>query len=811
MRLITSLSLCAFLLLGSLSAQDTTIKAKPVKLSPERQAYYDQIMKDRLKNTNTLQSNELINIETINDIDVNRPVSLDMQQKIKLNNTSKKPATPDLPPNSYKKMEQIKGIEAEKKSPQLQSQMTQLPESIRYIAEFEEMQAVMVSIPCTPYGYVNEAIGYLPMFMANFGNTYYYVLNALGKLSTLKIDTYYKYFSACKPGDGILWPFYYGLTINGVLDTHAVIVIPKENIISTANIPLEGEPISDYDTTAYVWANLIHAIQEADGEAWIRMTAIQDTTILKDYMAKIGMPLKENKYRFFNEIAEDAFWVRDWGPHGFYYNDNGTQKLGFNDAIYYPGRPYDDKFSRKVLTDRGYDYYPLDVQMEGGNIMTDGYKSATYGDVIYINNSKVFENGQYYDPSGPFYYDETQQTWVATSYPGRTKEEIDGIMKVAFSTEEPNLVQSLKYDGGTGHIDLWIKQFDEETMLIANMPEKYSVLTDYKIIQQNREYLNGKKTCYGTNYRFLNAPMPRRADGPYPTADGEMPTTDAAYNRDPRGYLNGLLVNKSYIYPSFSRKGEAGYAYDSTQNEVLKKLLPGYNLVPIDARSLTPGGGAIHCITMQIPAEKVVTIKHKPVRDNLNGTPNSMDFSAELVSNNIDEPVDNLLLKIRKVGTSEWQDFVMALQDVKYSVQVQGFWADTDTIEYYIEARHGDAVKKTSPIVGAGGAYKFWFKGDGSIDELYGFEPKATAIASIYPNPASEYVNIIFENMQAGNISIEILNSMGQVLLTPVANRLFEKGVFTVDITSLNLNNGAYYIKMTTDKGTSISNFIISK
>ena len=154
-----------------------------------------------------------------------------------------------------------------------------------------------------------------------------------------------------------------------------------------------------------------------------------------------------------------------------------------------------------------------------------------------------------YPPVGQYYYSDGK--WNLSTFKALKKSELDAKMQEAFNLNNPNLVQSLKYDGGTGHIDLWIKQFDEETMLIANMPEKYSSLTDYKIIQKNREYLKTKKTSFGTNYRFLNAPMPKRFDGPYPTSDGEMPVNNVNYDKDPRGYLNGLVVNKSYIYHHF--------------------------------------------------------------------------------------------------------------------------------------------------------------------------------------------------------------------------------------------------------------------
>jgi hypothetical protein len=62
--------------------------------------------------------------------------------------------------------------------------------------------------------------------------------------------------------------------------------------------------------------------------------------------------------------------------------------------------------------------------------------------------------------------------------------------------------------------------------------------------------------------------------------------------------------------------------------------LPGYTLVPIDSRALTPGGGAIHCITMQIPKDpdKVTTITHQPIRDVVE-LKSSFELTAKLITN----------------------------------------------------------------------------------------------------------------------------------------------------------------------------------
>jgi hypothetical protein len=377
-------------------------------------------------------------------------------------------------------------------------------------------------------------------------------------------------------------------------------------------------------------------------------------------------------------------------------------------------------------------------------------------------------------------------------------------MKEHLGFDDVIVMESLQYDGGTGHIDLWIKQFDEETVLIANFPANpYNKLADYDRIQRNREKLSKLKTVYGTNYRFLNAPMPRLNN------NSEMPSTNSAYDKDPRGYLNGLVINKAYIYPSFSKPGQPNWANDSINNEILKSLLPGYRLVPIDSRYLTPMGGAIHCITMQIPknANEVVTISHAPLRGHVENTGN-FNLTAKLISKG---ETDKMFIHWKKSSESNWKTIEMtASNNLTYAGALTGNFTITDTIHYYITARKNTNILKYAPITAPAGYYTFYFSKDGQvgIDRLYGYAPESSMIASIYPNPAVNYINVIFENENQGNVSIDIINSVGQVLSTPV-NQNFNSGVFTVDITGLNLSRGMYFLRMTTKDNISVKSFVI--
>ena len=62
-------------------------------------------------------------------------------------------------------------------------------------------------------------------------------------------------------------------------------------------------------------------------------------------------------------------------------------------------------------------------------------------------------------------------------------------------------------------------------------------------------------------------------------------------------YVNFYIANGSVIVPQF------GDAHDKVAVDLLQRLFPERNVVPIYARSIIVGGGNIHCITQQIPKE----------------------------------------------------------------------------------------------------------------------------------------------------------------------------------------------------------------
>ena len=71
--------------------------------------------------------------------------------------------------------------------------------------------------------------------------------------------------------------------------------------------------------------------------------------------------------------------------------------------------------------------------------------------------------------------------------------------------------------------------------------------------------------------------------------------TREAGERLAASYVNFYIGNKVVLVPQF------GDEHDVLATDLLQKLFPEREIVPIFAREIIIGGGNIHCITQQIP------------------------------------------------------------------------------------------------------------------------------------------------------------------------------------------------------------------
>lgn len=533
---------------------------------------------------------------------------------------------------------------------------------------------------------------------------------------------------------------------------------------------------TQYSEQPEIWAQLANAIQQS-AEVWIVIPelAASDTTMLKSFMQSRGTPLTNHKF-ILAPNSLNGFWMRDYGPWGFYYGDE--QKLAFADFQYYPGRPLDDEVPELAAAFTGYPRYDSPVEIEGGNFMTDGFGNGFYSDVLYGNNA---------DDVGKFMEEKTPMS----------KEEVDAEMAKILGLKNNIVLKQLEHDGGTGHIDIYLKQYDHESMIATQYPEEMPESSDITTVQENLDLIAGYTTENGTPYYVDRIFLPHDDDGTYVEYLSENPHLQA------RGFVNGLFVNNTFIFPAFSND-EDGYKQD-TEDAIAryKEILPGYNLVPIDARHLAPMGGAIHCITMQIPAENPVLYKHKSYRG-AQEEKNIYNFEVE-IDNHSGIQSAYLYFRVKNSG-QDWQQVDLAAEENVFRTAVDmAVLDDKDTVEYYFESTTNNGKTTVYPLTAPEGAFTFWFDDDTSVDGESMF-----AESKIYPNPIRNEATLELRSDYAEPASLSIYDVLGNKIAN-LGEMNLKRGVNRIHFEVPETAPGIYLLKLSVGERVEVFKISISE
>ncbi|MBX3043445.1 MAG: agmatine deiminase family protein [Candidatus Kapabacteria bacterium] len=604
-------------------------------------------------------------------------------------------------------------------------EMDSLPNNFRIAAEFEELQAVLISWPSFAFD--------------SLGNN----------------------LEAFTPGVGFYW-------WQDEFDQW------KSELRDIAGYVLDLDDDSEYPLPK-IWSKLADVIQK-ETKVWIRVTPIADTTEIINYMAAKGTPLYN--YEFIEDTdGQNEFWMRDFGPFGAYREDNDS--LFFVVTRYYPQRPIDDDFPINLAFRKGIPYYQSSLEIEAGNFMTDGHGNSVVGNVLYFANNDTYGHAM-------------------TEKKPMNAVEVNAEFAKIFNTNQSIVLQSLRCDGGTGHIDIYSKYVNDEDILITKYPSAFNKVQfpDYQTVLNNRKEIENHNNYYDRKFRFLEVPLPTDDDGRYNR------TTCNTFNRDARGYINGLLVNKTFIFPSYSDDESGNSEGDAEATDIIKSLMPGYNVVPIDSRLLTPLGGAVHCITMQVPAENPVLIKHAK-------------YYGEYYINDILQDDNKILFAGSarnksgfKTGilhyrctNGEWSEIELELTPSESGSDMEfDFFASigfeeiecgfNNEIDYYFEFETNNGKTAHKPITAPEGYFSFSVTNSvSSVEELF-----SSNDFKLYPSPASDFITISISNSGLRQFNENDKIQIYDVLGLEVVQSSLIGGNIRIDIS--HLQTGVYFVRI---------------
>lgn len=504
---------------------------------------------------------------------------------------------------------------------------------------------------------------------------------------------------------------------------------------------------TEYGDFVNVFLYLMDAIQTGNAEAWVRIENAEDSTLIKNKLT--SMNLHTDKLKWIIGTG-NSFWFRDCGPIAFYYGDQDS--VGMVDFGYYTERALDDSLPSLIEQQMGIPNYITMVKWEGGNCVVDGTGMVISSDAIYVGNTSTY--GQYtWDGSDP-------SSLHITTKPSLTHQQVKDSLTNILGPRGCYIIPAFEYDGGTGHVDLYCEMVDENEFVFSKFPEHYSNWKDYKTAAKNIDSLCSYTSFFGNNFKRHFIPFPCTNNGGYFLNQN---TYDSQYTRT---YSNHTFINNVIAQPCFSRvvNGQPSAEWDRLRMDSIRAAYPGYTIYPINVASFDGSGGAIHCITKQIPADNPVRILHRSITGNTENQYNNTD--AEIYCYITNRSGIESAKVVYRVDGGQWNEVALTATGGDYyngyiPTSTMTVGEAFTTVEYYISATSNNGKTITKPFTAAQGGYYTFYLGHNPAAGINNADGQR--FGQFYPNPATDRSSIEVSLNGNEEYEVVILDLMGRV------------------------------------------------
>ena len=288
--------------------------------------------------------------------------------------------------------------------------------------------------------------------------------------------------------------------------------------------------------------------------------------------------------RVFTAETDDA-WARDVGPT---FVTDGQEVRGINwefnawggteDGLYASWEK-DNRFAPFFCEKEGYTWYDArPFVLEGGSVHSDGEGT------VMVTESCLLSKGR---------------------NPDLTKEEITEKLKAYLGAEKVLwLPRGIYMDETNEHVDNVCAFLKPGEVILAWTDNRED--PQYPLSMACLGYLEGETDAKGRKITVHKLPIPdhpvcvtREELEGYVFEDGEDVREEG--ERLAASYVNFYFSNGAVVLPAFGGENEES---DRRAAQILGKLCPDREIIPVYARDILTGGGNIHCITQQIPAGK---------------------------------------------------------------------------------------------------------------------------------------------------------------------------------------------------------------
>lgn len=168
-----------------------------------------------------------------------------------------------------------------------------------------------------------------------------------------------------------------------------------------------------------------------------------------------------------------------------------------------------------------------------------------------------------------------------------TQDDLDARLRQYFGVKRVFWIHHghLEGDDTDGHIDTLVRCAPAHTLVYVGCDDEAD--PQYADLKAMEEDLLAINRMADAPYRLLRLPMPDAIRD----EDGE---------RLPATYANFLVVNGAVIVPTYGQE-----ANDAEALRVVAEAFPGREIVGVDARVVIRQHGSLHCLSMQVPSEKL--------------------------------------------------------------------------------------------------------------------------------------------------------------------------------------------------------------
>ncbi len=273
------------------------------------------------------------------------------------------------------------------------------------------------------------------------------------------------------------------------------------------------------------------------------------------------------------EMSCNDSWMRDCGPT-FVSNGRNIRAVdwGFNAwGGLYTDFEQDELVAQKVAEIERFDRYKAPFILEGGSIHTDGQGTLLTTRECLLNLNRN---------------------------PQLSQMEIEGYLRDYLGAEKIIwLARGMYLDETNGHVDNLCCFTRPGEVALSWTEDKAD--PQYDISRENEEILLSATDAKGRKLKVHRVPLPapvyitkEESEGVQPV-DGTLPRKEG--DRLAASYINFAFCNGGAVVPTFNDP------MDEVALEMIRKLLPGREVVGLPSREILLGGGNIHCITQHVP------------------------------------------------------------------------------------------------------------------------------------------------------------------------------------------------------------------